>query len=345
MRTCIQVGADGNWAETVSYVQEAERLGVDVCWVAEAWGSDAVTPLSYLAAATDRILLGSGIFQVGARSAAMTAMTAMTLQRVSDGRFLLGLGASGPQVMEGLHGVRFDKPKSRLIDVLDVLDRALAGEKLTADSPTLQLPLPGGAGKALRLSQPPLETPIPIYIASMSPAMLELTGARADGWMGTSFVPEGAEDAYFSHLRRGAEGAGRTLADLDLCQGAEVAFGDDLDAMVATRKPGLAFSLGGMGSADTNFYNQAYGRQGFADIAAEAQRLWVSGDRAGAAAIIPDEMVLGTTLIGPEDHVTSRLQTWKDSGINSVRLYPAGETLDERLATLGRALELVRRLT
>ncbi|MFT7598230.1 MAG: F420-dependent oxidoreductase-like protein [Acidimicrobiales bacterium] len=341
MRTCIQVGADGDWQETVTYVTEAERLGVDICWVAEAWGSDAVTPLSYLAAKTETILLGAGIFQVGARSATMTAMTSMALQKVSDGRFLLGLGASGPQIIEGMHGVPFANPKSRLIDVLDVFDLAAAGEKIMIDSPTLQLPLPGGQGKAMRLSLRPPEIPIPVYIASMSPAMLELTGVRADGWMGTSFIPEGAEAAYFRHLRRGAASASRSLADIDLCQGAEVAFGNDLEAMAAARKPGLAFSLGGMGSVDTNFYNSAYGRQGYAGVAAEAQRLWVAGDRAAAADVIPDEMVLGTTLIGPADHVTARLQAWKDAGIDSIRLYPAGDTVDERLDTLGRALDLV----
>ena len=344
MRTCIQVTGDGDWDTTVAYVQEAERLGVDVCWVAEAWGSDAVTPLAFLAASTERILLGSGIAQVGTRSAALIAMTALTMQRVSHGRFLLGLGASGPQVMEGLHGVEFAKPRSRLADVLDVLELASAGEKITADSDTLTLPLPGGGGKSLRLSQGSPDVPIPVYIASMSPRMLELTGARAQGWIGTSFIPEGADDAYFAHLRRGAASAGRTLADIDLCQGAEVAFGDDLAAMAAERKAGLAFSLGGMGSADTNFYNQAYGRQGYADVAAEAQRLWVTGDRTGAAAIIPDEMVLGTTLIGPEEHVVARLRAWKDAGINSIRLYPAGDSLDERLATLARALELIEAL-
>lgn len=343
MRTCVAVTAGSDWNESVTFVQEAERLGVDICWVAEAWGSDAVSPLAYLAAKTDRILLGSGIFQVGTRSPTMTVMTALTLQELTEGRFLFGLGASGPQVMEGLHGVSFDRPVSRLTDVLDVLDRALAGEKITADSATLVLPM--GDSKALRLSLRASEVPLPVYIASMSPRMLELTGRRAHGWIGTSFIPEGAEEAYIRHLRSGAESAGRNVSDIDLCQGAEVAFGDDLVEMAAARKPGLAFSLGGMGSSETNFYNQAYGRQGYADVAAEAQRLWVAGDRDGAAAIIPDEMVLGTTLIGPEAHVRSRLQTWKDTGIDTVRLYPAGHSLDERLETLGRALELVAELS
>lgn len=341
MRTAVQLAAGPDWPRQVEYVQEAERLGVDVVWVAEAWGADAVGPLANLAARTERVLLGSGILQLGARSAAMTAQTAITLAILSEGRFLLGLGASGPQVMEGLHGVPFPRPLSRMRDQLAVLEAALAGERIAHESPTLQLPLPGGEGKALRLAVR-TEHAIPVYLAALSPKMLELTGARADGWLGTSFVPEGA-DAYLRHLRTGAEQAGRSLDDLDLCQGAEVAFAadeDELARMVDERRGGLAFSLGGMGSAETNFYNRAYARQGFAQVAAESQRRWIAGDRTGAAEIIPDEMVLATTLVGTEDMVRERLATWRDTGITTIRLYPAGEDLDERLETLARALDL-----
>ncbi len=342
MRVAIQLTADaGPWNELVDYVVEAEAMGVEVCWVAEAWGTDAATPIGFLAARTSTMLLGSGIFQVGSRSAALSAMTALTLQRITNGRFLLGLGVSGPQVMEGLHGVPFAKPLSRLKDTVAVLRKAEAGERIEHDGSTLTLPLPGGEGKALRLSQPVPETPIPLYIASLSPNTLAYTGEAADGWIGTSFIPEGADTAYFQHLRAGAEKAGRSLSELDLCQGAEVAFGDDLPAMAAKRKMGLAFSLGGMGSGSTNFYNSAYARAGFEEVAAESQRRWLTGDRTGAADVIPDEMVLATTLVGPEEHVHDRLQLWKDSGITTVRLYPAGDTLSDRLNTLGRAIDLV----
>lgn len=342
MRVSIQLTADAApWDELVDYVTEAERLGVEVCWVAEAWGTDAVSPIGFLAARTTTMLFGSGILQLGSRSAALSAMTALTLQRITAGRFLLGLGASGPQVMEGLHGVPFAKPLSRLKDTVAVLRKAEAGERIEHEGLTFTLPIPGSEGKALRLSQPVPDTPIPLYFATLSPRTLAYTGEVADGWIGTSFVPEGAEEAYFSHLRAGAERASRRLEDLDLCQGAEVAFGDDLGAMAAKRKMGLAFSLGGMGSGDTNFYNSAYARAGFADVAAESQRRWLSGDRRGAAEVIPDEMVLGTTLIGPVEHVKERLQIWKDAGITTVRLYPEGETLDDRLTTLGRAIDLI----
>lgn len=350
MRTSIQLTADaGPWAEPgglVDFVREAENIGVDAVWVAEAWGSDAATTLGYLAAVTERMQLGSSIFQLGVRSAAMTAQTAMTLAEMSGGRFVLGLGASGPQVMEGLHGVPFAGPLTRMRETMDVLEQAFAGERIALDGKRIRLPLPGGEGKALRLAIR-TEHEIPIYLASLSPKMLELTGERAQGWIGTSFVPEGAEEAYFSHMRAGAARTGRTLDDIDICQGAEVAFArdeDELQEMLQHRKGGLAFSLGGMGSADTNFYNSAYARQGFADVAEEAQRLWVSGARAAAAAAIPDEMVLATTLLGTEAGVAARLRTWADAGVDTVRFYPAGADLDARLDTLGRAVDIARAL-
>ena len=344
MRTAIQLSADGGaWSSMVDFVVEAERLGVDMVWVAEAWGADAVSPLGYLAARTERIQLGSGVLQLGVRSAAMTAQTALTLAKLSGDRFVLGLGTSGPQVMEGLHGVSFARPLRRMRESLDVIRQAFAGERITYEGRHLRLPLPGGEGKALRLSIEANDR-IPIYVAALSPKLLELTGEQADGWLGTSFVPEAAEAAYLGHLRSGAERAGRSLADIDICQGAEVAFARDeteLAAIVGVRRPGLAFSLGGMGSAATNFYNRAYARQGFAEVAAEAQQRWLAGDRAGATDAIPDEMVLATTLIGTEEMVAERLEVWRDSGVTTVRLYPAGDTLDERLTTLGRALDLV----
>jgi F420-dependent oxidoreductase-like protein len=349
MRVAVQLAAEGGpWPTLVDYVVEAERLGVEVCWVAEAWGCDAPTPLAFLAARTERILLGSGIMQLGARTPAMTAMTALTLARISNGRFLLGLGASGPQVMEGLHGVPFAHPLGRMRETIEIARRAFAGERIAYDGRHFQLPLPNGQGKALRLSQPPNEH-IPIYLATLSPKLLELTGEMADGWLGTGFVPEAAA-SYLDPIAAGAQRAGRSLVDLDLVQGAEVAFAaddddeDDLAAMVAARKPGLAFTLGGMGTATANFYNDAYARQGFADEAAAVQALWLDGRRDEAAALVPDEMVLATTLIGTEAMVRDRLAAWVEAGITSIRLYPAGDSLDERLATLGRAIDLLRGL-
>ncbi|CAM5713604.1 LLM class F420-dependent oxidoreductase OS=Streptomyces alboniger OX=132473 GN=CP975_06590 PE=4 SV=1 [Streptomyces alboniger] len=344
MRTSTTIEASGgDWREIVDYVTEAEKLGLDICWVAEAWGSEAPSPLGYLAAKTERMLLGSGIIQLGTRTPMAIARAAITLSQISQGRFLLGLGPSGPQVIEGLHGVPFGRPLSRMRETVEIVRQAASGEKISHAGREFQVPLPGEA-KPMRLSMR-AEYDIPVHLATLSPKMLQLTGEIADGWLGTSFVPEGAKEAYFDHLDRGLANAGRTRADLDICQGAEVAFADDEDAlraMVAGRKKELAFSLGGMGSATTNFYNSAYSRQGWADVAAEIRTRWQAGDRDGAAGLVTDEMVLATTLIGTEDMVREGLRVWRDVGVDTVRFYPAGETLEARLATLARAIELVR---
>lgn len=345
MRTATTVEASGRttWRETLDFAVEAEKLGLNICWVAEAWGSDAPSALGYLAGHTHQMLLGSGIMQVGTRSAVAVAQTAATLNEMSEGRFLLGLGPSGPQVIEGLHGVPFARPMTRTRETIEVVRRALRGDKVNFSGRTIRIPLPDGEGRPMRLSSAP-QPDLPIFLATMSPKMLELTGELADGWLGTSFVPEGSA-AYFGHLDAGLAKAGRSRADLEVCQGAEVAFAPDeeaLAAMVASRKKELAFSLGGMGSATTNFYNDAYSRQGWGEVAAAVRECWQSGDREGAAGLVTDQMVLATTLIGTEEMVRTRLNVWRDSGVDIVRLYPAGETLDQRLTTLGRALDLVR---
>jgi alkanesulfonate monooxygenase SsuD/methylene tetrahydromethanopterin reductase-like flavin-dependent oxidoreductase (luciferase family) len=230
-------------------------------------------------------------------------------------------------------------------ETIDVIRQAFAGEKINYGGSQVTIPRPGGHGRSMRLSLP-ANPDIPIYIASMSPKMLELTGGEADGWLGTSFVPEGS-DAYFTHLDRGLAAAGRNRKDLDVCQGAEVAILRDEDAVAAhveTRKRELAFSLGGMGSAGVNFYNNAYSRQGWDDVAAEICDRWRAGDRDGASALVTDDMVLGTTLIGTKEMVFDRLRVWRDVGVDTVRLYPAGDTLDQKLETLECAIGLVRAL-
>jgi F420-dependent oxidoreductase-like protein len=347
MRTATTVELSGAGEDVVEFAVEAEKLGLDACWVAEAWGTDAPSALGYIAARTERMLLGSGVLQVGTRSPVVVAQTAITLSNLSSGRFLLGLGASGPQVIEGLHGVSFSRPLARIRETVDIVRQVFAGGKISYSGNEFQIPRPGGEAKPMRLSTRPQHA-IPIYLAALSPAMLRLTGQIADGWLGTSFVPEGAARAYFSYLDDGLAAAGRTRADIDICQGAEVAFAaneDELRSMVADRKMELAFSLGGMGSATTNYYNQAYSRQGWADVAAEVRERWQHGDRAGAAGQVTDEMVLATTLIGTEEMVRARLGVWRDAGVNTVRLYPAGGTLDAKLRTLGRAIELVAEQT
>ena len=331
---------NSNWSDASTYVVEAERLGVDCVWSHESWGYDAVTPLAFIAARTSRVKLGTGIIQAGTRTPALIAMTAMSLNAMSAGRLLLGFGVSGPQVIEGWHGIRFDRPVTRLRETIDIVKLATRGERVAYKGKVYELPLPGGEGKALRTGARP-EPGIPIYLATLSPRSLEMTGEIADGWLGTSFMPDHAR-VFFDHIAAGAARAGRSLADLDLQAGGAVAFGDDVERLIPARKPGLAFTLGAMGSRQHNFYNDAFRRAGYEDVAHEVQRLWIEGRRDDATARVPDELVLKTNLLGTDAMVRRRIETYRDAGVTTLRVEPAGNTLDERLATLERLVGLVR---
>jgi len=344
MRLAISLRlANDDWDEVAAYAVEAERLGVDDVWSAEAWGHDAATPLAFVAARTSRVRLGTAIMQAGTRTPALVAMTAMSLDAMSGGRFLLGLGVSGPQVIEGWHGIPFRQPLQRMREIVEIVRRAVRGERVTYKGSVYELPLPGGEGKALRSAAKPRPN-IPIYLATLSPKSLEMTGEIADGWLGTSFMPEHAR-VFLDPLEAGAKRAGRSLADLDLqVPAGVVAFGDDVERLVPARKPGLAFTLGAMGSRQHNFYNDAYRRAGYADAAAEVQRLWLENRREEAAARVPDELVLKTNLLGTDAMIRDRLALYRAAGIGTLRVEPAGETLEARLATLGRLRDLVRAL-
>jgi len=336
----LRLESNENWEQATTYVTEAERLGVDFVWSHESWGLDAATPLAFMAARTSRIRLGSGIMQAGTRTPALVAMTALSLASMSSDRFVLGLGVSGPQVIEGWHGVRFDRPLTRMREIVEVVRRATRGERVAYKGQVYELPLPGGEGKALRSAARP-QPDIPIYLATLSPRSLEITGEIADGWLGTSFMPEHAR-VFFDHLETGAVRAGRSLTQLDLQAGGVVAFSDDVERLIPPRKPGLAFSLGAMGSRQHNFYNDAFKRAGYEDVAVEVQRLWLDNRRDEAVARVPDELVLKTNLLGTEAMVRKRLEAYRQAGITTLRVEPAGESLEARLATLGRLLELVR---
>jgi F420-dependent oxidoreductase-like protein len=277
--------------------------------------------------------------QAGTRTPALVAMTALSLASMSGGRFVLGLGVSGPQVIEGWHGIRFDRPLTRLRETVEIVRRAVRGERVAFKGQVYELPLPGGEGKALRTSARP-QPDIPVYLATLSPRSLEMTGEIADGWLGTSFMPEHAR-VFFDHIEAGARRAGRSLASLDLQAGGHLAFGDDVERLIAARKPGLAFTLGAMGSRQHNFYNDAFKRAGYADAAVEVQRLWLDGKRDEAAARVPDELALKTNLLGTEAMVRERLEAYRRAGVTTLRLEPAGQTLAARLATLGRVLRLL----
>jgi len=332
-----------DWQSAIAYVVEAERLGVDSAWSVETWGYDGATPLAYLAAKTTSIRLGTGILQVGTRTPALTAMTAMALASLSGDRSILGLGVSGPQVIEGWHGVRFARPLQRLRETVEIVRKVTRGERLVYHGEIYNVPLPEGEGKALTSSVPP-RPDLPVYLATLGPKSLELTGELADGWLGTSFIPEHAS-MFFDPIATGAAQAGRSLADLELQVAAGVvAFSDDVERLIAPRKPGLAFTLGAMGSRQHNFYNDVFQRAGYADVALEVQDLWFKKQREAAVARIPDELVLKTNLIGTEDMVRERLRAHRQAGVNTLQVNPDGETLDERLTTLARLVELVEEI-
>lgn len=347
MRVSISVGSayyDGeNWADLVAYVQAADALGVDTVWSAEAWGMDAVSSLGYLAAATNQIRLGSGIMQISARSPAMTAMTALSMAQISGDRFLLGLGVSGPQVVEGLHGEAFAKPLGRLREYVDIVRMGLSGQRITYDGDHYVLPRPGGEGKALKSSIRP-RPDLPIYLATLGPRSLEFTGEVANGWLGTSFIPEQGH-VLLDPIRTGARNAGRSIDDIDIQVSAAISVSDDVDALIAKAKPAMAFSLGGMGSASTNFYNSAYSRAGHAEICAEVQRRWVAGDKAGAAEMVPDELVLSAYPIGTETMVRDRIRAYEAAGVDCLRLGPQGRTASEQIAHLEMVVDLIRSAT
>jgi F420-dependent oxidoreductase-like protein len=339
----VGIGAMPVTPHSVEFVREAERLGVDSVWVPEFWAADAFTPLAYLAARTSRIRLATGIVQLGSRSPAVLAMSALSLQSLSEGRFLLGVGTSGPQVMEGWHGVRFDRPVRRTRETIDIIRLVTSGQRLEYRGEIYELPLQGGEGRAIRSPMPPAH--IPIYVASLGPANLRLTGELADGWIGNSFFPETA-DVFLDPIRQGAESAGRTLADIDLTVSVGVEFTEDVEATGRRHAEGYAFTFGAMGSAATNFYNNAFERQGYGDDVRAVQRLWLAGDKDAARRRVPTAVGLGTNLIGTDDLVRDRLRLYRDAGINTLRATfqgaSTGEHGDQQLDDIGRLLELVR---
>jgi F420-dependent oxidoreductase-like protein len=324
--------------EDAAYVRDAERLGASTAWVAEAWGQDAFTPLAYLAARTESIGLGSAIAQLGARSPAMLAMSAMSLQLLSGGRFLLGIGTSGPQVMEGWHGVRFTRPLAATRETIEVVRTVARGDRLSFHGSVFRLPLPGGPGKPLRSMLSP--QPVPVYVAALGPRNLELTGELADGWIGNAFVPEHGA-VFTERISAGAARSGRSLADLDLVIPVSVEITEDADEAARRHARGYAFTIGAMGSREHNFYNAAFSRQGFGDDVAAVQSLWLDGRREEAAARVPIALGRQTNLLGPPAAITQRLRVYRDAGITTLQAKLSGEAT-ARLDTLAQLLDLVR---
>ena len=319
--------------DQLEIVQEAERLGYDSVWAAEAYGSDAATILGWIAGQTTRIKIGSAIFQMPGRSAAMTAMTAATLDQLSGGRMLLGIGSSGPQVSEGWHGVRFGRQLQRTREYIEVVRKALARERLEYHGETIELPLPDGPGKALKLTIAPIQDRIPIYLAAIGPKNTALAGEIADGWIPFLLSPEHLPQLRAS-LEDGAARAGRSLDGFDIAPAVNVMISDDLQAARDATRPMVALYVGGMGSRKQNFYNQLVQRYGFEDAAREVQDLYLEGRREEAMAALPDELLDTVSLIGPKDVVTERLRVYRDAGVGTLGVTPLAFDKDQRLQQL-----------
>jgi F420-dependent oxidoreductase-like protein len=324
----------------IEFAQQAEALGVASLWCPETWGYDALTGLAWIAARTTSLQVGTFVVQLGSRSPALLASSALSLQALSGGRFRLGIGVSGPGVMEGWHGVRFAKPVQTTRETIEIVRMVSRGERLEHPGEIYPLPLPDSRGKALVPAVEPAH--VPIYVAALGPKNLALTGELADGWLGNAFVPEQA-GLFLDPIAEGASRAGRTLADLDLVApvALEVA-SDPADALRRGRRhaDGYAFTIGAMGSGSTNFYNDAFTRLGFGTEVAEVARLWKEKRRDEAAAAVPLELGTLTNLVGTRDQIAERVAQYRKTGISTLLAKTAG-TWDEQLALLRVLVEIV----
>ncbi|WIX99748.1 LLM class F420-dependent oxidoreductase [Amycolatopsis mongoliensis] len=340
MRLGLNLGywGSGNDPASLALAKQADERGYAVVWAAEAYGSDAVTVLTWIAAQTSRIDVGAAVLQIPARTPAMTAMTAATLDTLSGGRFRLGLGVSGPQVSEGWHGVRFASPLERTREYAEIVRKALRRERLAHEGEHFTLPLPDGPGKALRLTVRPARKHIPLYLAAIGPKNLELTGEIADGWLPVFFSPAHAGE-QLARLRAGAERAGRTLEDFDVVPTVPLVPGDDWKTCADAVRGYAALYLGGMGSKEKNFYNRLACRMGFEAEAAAVQEKYLAGDRAGAMAAVPLEFLDATSLLGPKERIAEKMTEYAEAGVTTLSVAPYTPDPSAALTTAVEALE------
>ncbi len=342
MRLGINLGywGMGNDADNLELAREADRLGYSVVWAAEAYGSDAATVLSWIAAQTEQIDVGSAVFQIPGRTPANTAMTAATLDTLSGGRFRLGLGVSGPQVSEGWHGVKFAKPLARTREYAEIVGKALRRERLTYDGEFFKLPLPDGPGKALTLTVHPVREQIPMYLAAIGPKNLGLAGEMFDGWLAIFYSPEFAPE-LLSSIAAGRERVGKTMAGFDVVPSVPVVIGDDVEACAEPLRAYAALYVGGMGSRDRNFYNQLVTRMGYGEAAGEVQEKYLARDYAGAGAALPFEFLDRTSLIGPRERIRDRLSAYAESGVTTLTIATYAGALEDRINTVRAMKEIL----
>jgi F420-dependent oxidoreductase-like protein len=336
VRLGLSLGYQAAWttpADHLALAQEADRLGYAVVWAAEAYGSDSPSMLAWIAGQTRRIDVGAAVMQIPARSPAMTAMTAATIDALSGGRFRLGLGVSGPQVSEGWHGVRFAKPLARTREYVDIVKLAVARKPVAYEGEHYTLPLPDGAGKALRLGFHPPREHIPIYLAAVGPKNLELAGEIADGWLAIFFAPDAAGE-YLQHIARGRSTSGNGLTGFDVAPSVPVVVGDDIAAAADVLRPYTALYVGGMGSREQNFYNQLAVRMGYADAAAKVQDLYLDRKIREAAAAVPQDFIERTAIIGNKIQVKERIRQYAAAGVGTLSISPYVGDRESGIATL-----------
>ncbi|WNV74961.1 LLM class F420-dependent oxidoreductase [Geodermatophilus sp. DSM 44513] len=345
MRIGIQASYSGGFRQTATEIRDLESAGLDVATVAEVYTFDAVSQLGYLAAVTERVELMSGILPIYSRTPALTAMTAAGLDFVSGGRFTLGLGASGPQVIEGWHGVPYDAPLQRTREVVEICRQVWRRERLVHDGPKYHVPLPPdqgtGLGKPLKLINTPVRDRVPVMLAAIGPKNVELAAEIAEIWEPIFFMPERADSVWGESLGAGRARRDPALGDLQIAVGVPVAVGEDVDGMLDHVRPQLALYIGGMGARGRNFYNDLARRYGYEDEARTIQDLYLDGRKDEAAAVVPEELVRAVSLVGPESFVAERVAAFREAGVTTLVLQPLDDSAESRL----RTVETMRRIT
>ena len=346
MRIGIQTSYSGGFQETAAEIRDLEAAGLDLAMVAEVYTFDAVSQLGYLAAVTERVQLMSGIFPIYSRTPALTAMTAAGLDFVSGGRFTLGLGASGPQVIEGWHGVPYDAPLQRTREIVEICRQVWRRDRLEHHGKKYEIPLPAdqgtGLGKPLKLINTPVRERIPVMLAALGPKNVELAAEIAEAWEPIFFVPEKAASVWGDSLAAGKAKRDPALGELQVITGVPVAIGDDVEPLLDVVRPALALYIGGMGARGKNFYNDLAVRYGYEAEARTIQDLYLEGKKDEAAAAVPDDLVRASSLIGPESHVAERIAAFGEAGVGTLMLQPLDGTREGRLTTVETMARLAK---
>ncbi|MER7370479.1 LLM class F420-dependent oxidoreductase [Nonomuraea wenchangensis] len=344
MRIGMAINYSGGFKETVAELADYEKAGLDIVFVAEAYSFDAVSQMGYIAAKTERLQIASGILPIYSRTPTLLAMTAAGLDFVSDGRFTLGIGASGPQVIEGFHGVPYTAPLARTREVIEICRQVWRRERVEHQGRHYQVPLPPGQGtglgKALKIINHPVRPRIPIVVAAIGPKNVELAAELAEGWEPIFYVPEKAGDVWGEALAAGKAARDPELGELDVIAQASLAIGDDVSGLLEFGRPMAALYIGGMGAKGKNFYNDLARRYGYEKEAEEIQDLYLAGKKDEAAAKVPTELLEKQSLIGSEGFVRDRVQAFKESGVTTLNVAPLGRTHEERVRLIEQIKEI-----